>query len=147
MFVRFQIEYISHTEHSGNNAWQNETIWQIWRNVSIPLHIPTFPKKQRQREKEKKVLISGLHERKTFSIHKIMNISWWYQHLFILMLELMSSRVSALSDVRVYYILHIVYWRCALLLFNSSFSIPFYLLYAFCLSISLFDGSKAVMVV
>lgn len=108
---------------------------------------PLFKKKQRQREKEKKVLISGLHERKTFSIHKIMNISWWYQHLFILMLELMSSRVSALSDVRVYYILHIVYWRCALLLFNSSFSIPFYLLYAFCLSISLFDGSKAVMVV
>lgn len=102
----------------------------------------TLPHFSKERERRKKVLISGLHERKTFSIHKIMNISWWYQHLFILMLELMSfSRCVSVGCERVYYILHIVYGRpCSLLLFNSSFSISFYLLYAFCLSISLFDG-------
>lgn len=80
----------------------------------------------------------------TFSIHKIMNISWWYQHLFILMLELMSFSQSV---GWVYYIFCTLFTGAVFLFFfffffNSSFSISFYLLYALCLSISLFDGSS-----
>lgn len=81
----------------------------------------------------------------------------WAQHFLYIKLWILVDGTStysywclsswasvSLCRMRVYYILHIVYGRCAsLLFFNSSFSISFYLLYAFCLSISLFDGRAA----